>query len=115
MLTFTDDNRALLAARAAEAAGLLRTLGNETRLMILCQLGPEELSVGALQQRLGVSQSALSQHLALLREDGVVSTRRQSQTIFYRIADPRAVALIETLAQLFCPELSRDDPHPNKD
>jgi ArsR family transcriptional regulator len=89
---------------AGKAAGLLRTLGNEKRLMILCQLGGGELPAGALQEPLGLSQSALSQHLAVLREAGVVETRREAQTIYYRIADPAAVKVIETLAAIFCPE-----------
>ncbi len=89
---------------AAAAAKLLRSLANERRLMILCQLGDEELSVGALQARLGLSQSALSQHLALLREEGVLAARRDGRTIFYRIADPAAVRVIATLAEIFCPE-----------
>lgn len=89
---------------AAAAAKLLRSLANERRLMILCQLGDEELSVGALQARLGLSQSALSQHLALLREEGVLAARRDGRTIFYRIADPAALRVIATLAEIFCPE-----------
>jgi ArsR family transcriptional regulator len=91
-------------ASAGKAAGLLRTLGNEKRLMILCQLGGGELPAGALQEPLGLSQSALSQHLAVLREAGAVETRREAQTIYYRIADPAAVKVIETLAAIFCPE-----------
>ena len=86
-------------ASAGNAAGLLRTLGNEKRLMILCQLG-----AGALQDPLGLSQSALSQHLAVLREAGIVATRRDGQTIWYRIADPAAIRVIETLAAIFCPD-----------
>jgi len=88
---------------AGRAASLLRTLANERRLMILCQLVEGELSVGALQPRVGLSQSALSQHLALLREEGVVATRREGQSIFYRVADPAALRVLETLAELFCP------------
>lgn len=91
-------------ASAGKAAGLLRTLGNEKRLMILCQLGGGELQAGALQEPLGLSQSALSQHLAVLRESGVVATRRDGQTIWYRITDPAAVRIIETLAGIFCPD-----------
>ena len=94
----------LMEAAAGKAASLLRTLANERRLMILCHIGGGELSVGALQERVRLSQSALSQHLALLREEGVVATRRSGQTIYYRIADPSAVRVIETLADIFCPE-----------
>jgi ArsR family transcriptional regulator len=95
-------------ASAARAAALLRLLGNERRLMVLCQLTGTELSVGQLQDRVGLSQSALSQHLALLREDGIVATRREAQTIYYRIADPAAVRVIATLAELFCPPDAKD-------
>jgi ArsR family transcriptional regulator len=104
MFTMTDDDRAAFEAKASKAAQLLKTLANERRLQLLCQLGDRELSVGALQEHLGLSQSALSQHLAILREEGVVATRRQGQTIFYRVADPGAVQVIATLAAIFCPE-----------
>ena len=94
---------------AGRAASLLRTLANERRLMILCQLVDGEMSVGALQPRVGLSQSALSQHLALLREEGVVATRRAGQSIFYRVADPAALRVLQTLAELFCPPDMRTD------
>jgi ArsR family transcriptional regulator len=94
---------ALFEDSAARAANLLRLLGNERRLMILCQLADGELSVGELQPRVGLSQSALSQHLALLRSQEIVATRRSAQTIHYRIADPAALRVIATLAELFCP------------
>lgn len=103
MATLTLSDQAAFEAKVGAAADLLRALANERRLMILCQLGAGELSVGALQERLGLSQSALSQHLAILRDEGVVTTRRQSQTIFYRIANPAAVQLIATLAAIYCP------------
>ncbi len=101
MLALTHADRTAFEASAATT--LLRALANERRLVILCQLGEGEMSVGALQAALGLSQSALSQHLALLREEGILATRRQSQTIFYRIADPAAVKVIATLASIFCP------------
>ncbi len=88
---------------AGRAATLLRLLGNEKRLMLLCQLADGEMSVRDIQSRVGLSQSALSQHLALLREEGIVATRRESQTIYYRIVDHAAMRVIETLADLFCP------------
>ena len=90
-------------ASAAAAATLLRALGNERRLMILCQLTDGERAVGDLQSLVGLSQSALSQHLAVLREEGVVATRREGQTIWYRISDPAAVKVVATLAEIFCP------------
>jgi ArsR family transcriptional regulator len=100
----------LFEESAARAAALLRLLGNERRLMVLCQLADGELSVGDIQRRIGLSQSALSQHLALLRADGVVATRRDGQTIFYRIADHSALRIVETLAELFCPPELRTLP-----
>ena len=96
-------NIAQFEESAGRAAALLRLLSTERRLMILCQLIGGELSVGTLQGRLGLSQSALSQHLARLRADRIVATRREGQTIFYRIIDPAALQLLETLADLFCP------------
>jgi ArsR family transcriptional regulator len=90
-------------ASAANAAKLLRALGNERRLMILCQLTEGERSVGELQPLVGLSQSALSQHLAVLRDEGVVATRRDAQTIWYRINDPAAMQVVATLAEIFCP------------
>lgn len=90
-------------ASAAEAAKLLRALGNERRLMILCQLADGERSVGQLLPLVGLSQSALSQHLAVLREEQIVATRREAQTIWYRIADPAALRVVATLAEIFCP------------
>lgn len=94
---------AMFEESAGRAATLLRLLGNEKRLMLLCQLADGELSVRDIQSRVGLSQSALSQHLALLREEGIVATRRESQTIYYRIVDHAAMRVIETLAELFCP------------
>ena len=89
---------------AEQAAAMLRTLGNEHRLLLLCLLIEHgELSVGAMQERVELSQSALSQHLARLRDDGLVSTRREAQTIFYRIEDTRVEALVSTLKRVFCP------------
>lgn len=100
----------LFEESAGRAATLLRLLGNERRLMVLCQLAEGELSVSDLQSRVGLSQSALSQHLALLREEGIVATRRESQTIYYRIVDHAAMRVIETLAELFCPPEMRKLP-----
>lgn len=101
---------AVFEESASRAAGLLRLLGNEKRLMILCQLADGELSVGQIQPRVGLSQSALSQHLALLRDEGVVATRREGQVIHYRLADPAAARIIATLAELFCPPDMRTSP-----
>lgn len=87
---------------AQQAAGLLRALSNETRLLVMCQLGQGEMSVGEIQAAVGLGQSALSQHLARLRAEGFVTTRREGQTIFYTIADPRVSRLIAALHDIFC-------------
>ncbi|WP_426040786.1 ArsR/SmtB family transcription factor [Brevundimonas sp. TWP2-3-4b1] len=93
----------ILQASSGQAAGLLRALSNEKRLMVLCQLGDRELSVGQLLPVVGLSQSALSQHLARLREEGLVDTRRDGTAIFYRIADRSVLKVIAVLAEIFCP------------
>ena len=103
-MTQTIPDPALFRAQAEDAARLLKAMANEHRLMILCRLGDSELPAGALMEGTKLSQSALSQHLAVLREEGLVSTRRESQTIFYRISDPAAVKVIAVLAGIFCPE-----------
>jgi ArsR family transcriptional regulator len=92
-------------ASAAQASALLKALSNEHRLMILCQLGEGELQVSELLDRVGLAQSALSQHLARLRDDGLVSARREGVAVFYRIADPAALKVIAVLAEIFCPPL----------
>ncbi|GAM97517.1 transcriptional regulator of ArsR family [alpha proteobacterium U9-1i] len=94
---------AAFAAQTGEAARLLKTLGHQARLAVLCQLVEGERSAGALQRGSGLSQSALSQHLAKLREEGLVATRREAQTIFYSLADPKAARVIETLVAIYCP------------
>ena len=103
MFDLTRFDLSLFEASAGRAATLLRLFANEKRLMILCQLADGELAVGEIQSRVGLSQSALSQHLALLRAEGIVATRREGQVIFYRLDDPAAMRVIETLAELFCP------------
>jgi ArsR family transcriptional regulator, virulence genes transcriptional regulator len=95
-----------LAVQSAQAAALLRALANEQRLLILCHLSAAgELSVSALGERMRLSQSALSQHLARLREDGIVTFRREAQMLFYHIADEKAARILAVLHQLYCPEL----------
>ncbi len=88
---------------ATEAVTLLKGLANESRLMIMCVLTEGELSVGQLNKRISLSQSALSQHLAVLREQGLVRTRRESQTIYYRLAnDSPAMSVIGLLHEVYC-------------
>lgn len=93
---------ATLETKAEEAAKFLEMLANPRRLMILCELINGERSVGELVPIVGLQQAALSQHLARLREQKIVATRRQSQMIYYRLDNPDALALIETLAGIFC-------------
>ncbi len=92
-----------LERQASEVAAILRALANERRLMILCKLVEwGEGNVGSLAEAAGLSQSALSQHLAKMREEGIVTFRRDSQMLWYRIADPRIEQLFATLHRLFC-------------
>jgi DNA-binding transcriptional ArsR family regulator len=88
---------------AAEAARLMNALGNESRLMILCMLAEGEQSVGALNEAIPLSQSALSQQLARLRRDELVETRRESQTIYYSLGEGPAEKVIHLLHDLYCP------------
>ena len=90
-------------ASAGEAARLLKALSNERRLMILCRLGDGERAVGELLPNVGLSQSALSQHLAVLREEGLIAGRREGVSILYRIADPAVLKVIAVLAEIYCP------------
>ncbi|MCS6892239.1 MAG: metalloregulator ArsR/SmtB family transcription factor [Rhodovarius sp.] len=93
-----------LEAHAEEAANLLRLLANERRLLLLCELArAEEMTVGRLAARIGLSQAALSQHLTRLRAEGLVERRREGTSLYYRIADPRVAAVMGALQGLFCP------------
>ena len=84
-------------------AGLLRALGNQRRLMIMCKLAEHgEMTVGDLANEVALSQSALSQHLARLRDEGLVASRREATSAWYRIADPRCEGLMATLYELYC-------------
>ena len=95
-----------LGAHAEAAAALLRAMSGKARLLVLCNLVHGERSVGELQRIVGLSQSALSQHLALLREDGLVAFRRESQTLFYRVSDPRAARILKLLKDIYCGNLA---------
>lgn len=102
--TASDNGIEELERKAAEAASLLKLLANENRLLILCRLVvADEMSVGDLADAVDLSQSALSQHLAKMREDGLVATRREAQTVFYHIADPNAARLLALLKNIYCP------------
>jgi DNA-binding transcriptional ArsR family regulator len=90
-----------LEPRAGEAAHLLKLLANEQRLIILCRLSEEEMSVSELGQHVDLAQAALSQHLAKLRAEGLVATRREGQMIYYRLASPMAARLVGALCELY--------------
>ncbi len=109
-MTITPERQGFteLATKAGDAARLLKLLSNERRLLVLCHLASaEEMTVGDLGNLVGLSQSALSQHLALMREDGLVTCRREGVTMLYRIADPIAESLMHTLKNLYCPPLKK--------
>ena len=93
-----------MRAHAADASRLLKALANEKRLMLMCLLAEGERSVGELNARLDLSQSALSQHLAILRDDGLVTSRREAQSIYYRLAQGPAQRVIDTLHGIYCGE-----------
>lgn len=94
-------------AQAGMVAELLKALGNRRRLMVMCRLAEHgEMRVGDLASEVGLSQSALSQHLAVMRAEGLVAFRREAQSLWYRIADPRCEHLLAVLHGLFC----QDDP-----
>ncbi|WP_230278984.1 helix-turn-helix transcriptional regulator [Croceicoccus sp. Ery15] len=90
-------------AKAGDVAEILKAIGNVRRLMLLCRLVERgEMNVGDLAQAVGLSSSACSQHLAKMRDEGLVAFRRESQTLWYRIADPRVETLLGTLHALYC-------------
>lgn len=109
MIDIDDIGLEAFQANAGRASALLKALSSPHRLMVLCQLGDDELSVTQLQAAVTLSQSALSQHLAVLREEGLVTTRREGTSILYRIADPAALKVIAVLIEIYCPASPKDD------
>jgi len=98
-----DKSMVEFEANAKEAAGMLKALSNEKRLMILCKLLDRgEMSVLPLADEVGLAQSALSQHLARMRSEQIVDYRREGQTLFYRVSDPRIVQVLKSLKSIFC-------------
>lgn len=91
---------------AGQATALLRTLANEDRLLLLCQLSQGERSVGDLEALLDIRQPTLSQQLAVLRAEGLVATRRDGKRIHYRVADGKALSLLQSLYDLYCADAS---------
>ena len=96
-----DPGLLALETSAAAAARLLKLLASEQRLILLCRLSQGESSVGELARHVGLAQSAASQHLAKLRADGLVATRREAQTIYYRLADAAASRVIDLLCDIY--------------
>jgi DNA-binding transcriptional ArsR family regulator len=94
---------AQMRGAAESAARMLKSLSNDHRLMILCLLSEGEMSVGQISQYIDLDQSPLSQHLARLRSEGLVKTRKVSQTVYYSLDSSEARAIIETLYKLYCP------------
>ena len=93
-----------LRDNAAAAGQLLKALGNPDRLLLLCQLVSGEMNVGELEERLNIVQPTLSQQLGVLRREGLVDTRRDGRQIYYSISSPQALAIIETLYKIYCPD-----------
>ncbi|QEL57948.1 helix-turn-helix transcriptional regulator [Chromobacterium paludis] len=93
-----------MRAAAGQASGLMRALSNEDRLLLLCQLSQGEKSVSELEETVGIRQPTLSQQLGVLRNEGLVATRRDGKRIIYSVADPKALAVLSTLYQLYCPK-----------
>lgn len=103
-----DQKLSDFALEAGRAAAVMKSLSNEARLLVLCHLSEaSELSAGELTRRVGLGQSALSQHLARLRENGLVTTRKEAQTVFYRVAEPKVQRVLALLHELYCPELGK--------
>ncbi len=99
-----------LQKNASRVAGLLKAMANPARLVVLCQLAEGERSVGELERAVGLSQSGISQHLAVLRRGDVVASRREGQTVFYSLASSEVVTLMGTLHAVFCSEPSMRAP-----
>ena len=94
----------VLRKAAGRAVGALKVLANEERLLLLCQLSLGEMCVGDLEETLGIRQPTLSQQLGVLRSEGVVNTRREGKRIYYSVADPNQMKLLELLYRLYCPK-----------
>jgi ArsR family transcriptional regulator len=97
-------NPEVLRGAAAQAVGVLKTLANEDRLLLLCQLSQGELCVSELEELLGIYQPTLSQQLGVLRNEGVVNTRRQGKNIYYSVADTAVLEILVVLYRLYCAE-----------
>jgi ArsR family transcriptional regulator, virulence genes transcriptional regulator len=105
---------ARLQSNAVRAARFLKSMANPARLMVLCQLSTGEKSVGELERIVDISQSGLSQHLAVLRREGIVKTRRVGQTIQYSLAGREAALVMDVLYEVFCSKAARKSARPPK-
>ncbi|WP_340618686.1 metalloregulator ArsR/SmtB family transcription factor [Xenorhabdus entomophaga] len=101
-------NQQQMRAAAARTAGILKSLANEDRLLLLCHLSQGEASVGEMETALGITQPTLSQQLGVLRRQNLVETRREGKHIFYRIATQDVLILLTTLYELYCPNIDED-------
>jgi len=99
-----------MRAAAGQATAVLGVLANANRLLLMCQLSQGEKCVGELEELLDLHQPTLSQQLGVLRSEGLVSTRRDGKKIYYSVADPRVLALLGTLYELYCPQAGNDNP-----
>ena len=104
MDTRTHPSLDAMLAAPFHAGGLLKALANPDRLLLLCQLTQGEQTVGALEAALGIRQPSLSQQLGVLRQEGLVATRRDGKQIHYSVASPEALAVLRLLYQLYCPK-----------
>jgi ArsR family transcriptional regulator len=95
---------ARLRTAAVDAVAALKVLGNEDRLLLLCQLSQGQMCVSDLEEALDIRQPTLSQQLGVLRNEGVVATRRDGKRIFYSVADAKVMRVLEVLYQLYCPK-----------
>lgn len=93
-----------LRAAAGQAVGMLKVLGNQERLLLLCELSRGEMCVGDLEEQLGIRQPTLSQQLAVLRTQEVVETRREGKNVYYRVSDARLLEILKVLYRLYCEE-----------
>jgi DNA-binding transcriptional ArsR family regulator len=103
-MTDTTLNTDALRAAAGQAVSALKLLANEDRLLLLCQLTQGEQCVSELEERLGIRQPTLSQQLGILREQGLVNTRRQGKHIYYSVSDPNTLEILQVLYRLYCPK-----------
>jgi DNA-binding transcriptional ArsR family regulator len=91
-----------MRAAASDAVALLRSLSHEDRLLLLCQLSQQEMCVSELEEKLSIHQPSLSQHIGVLRRNGLITPRREKNHIYYKVNDPNALAMLDVLYRQFC-------------